>query len=156
MKHGIGGRQLQRSSNERRRLFQGLLRDLFIHGSIKTTMAKAKSVRSQAEKLITKAKKSEDYQRRKIYEVLSDKKSTSILWEEGKTRFSARTSGFTRIVHIGPRRGDNAEEVVLSFVDARPVKEVKKVEKTEVQKKVSTKKAVVLKEKAPKKTTKKE
>ena len=117
MRHNLFGKQLSRSKNERRRLRQGLLRDLFIKGAIVTTKAKAQSIRALAEKLITKAKKGTDQKKREVYSELSEKNVVDILWARAKTQFKNRTSGFTRVYMLGQRRGDAAVTVSLSFVD---------------------------------------
>lgn len=150
MRHGVFGKQLSRSKNERRRLRENLLRDLFKRGSIVTTKAKAQSVRGLAEKLITKAKIGSEQKKREVLAVLTDKESVAVLWERARVQFKERTSGFTRVSIMGQRRGDAATAVTLSFVDA----EVKKVEnaepkeavkKTEVKKSEKTTKTKVVK-----------
>ena len=150
MRHGVFGKQLSRSKNERRRLRQNLLRDLFKRGAIVTTKAKAQSVRGLAEKLITKAKEGSEQKKREVFSVLTDNKVVEILWERARVQFNNRTSGFTRVSIMGQRRGDAATSVTLSFVD----EEVKKSEgkASEPVKKIETKKAVKeLKEKSVKK-----
>lgn len=131
MRHSVFGRQLSRNKNERRRLLQGLARDLIHHGLVHTTLAKAKAVQPMIEKLVTSAKKSfgglhTDAQRQQVRKVLSDKDTEYLLIADAGTRFAKRQSGFTRIVKVGPRMGDNAEEVMLQFVDERVVAEVVK------------------------------
>lgn len=117
-------RKLSRTKNERRRLFQGLVRDLIVRGSVKTTVAKAKSARPIAEKLITLAKKGSA---REVEKQLASKDIEKKLFEDVKTKFANRTSGFTRIIRLGKRLGDATEEVLLQFVDEMPVvKPVKK------------------------------
>lgn len=145
MKHSYFGRKLSRTKNERRHLLAGLARDLLHRGIIKTTLAKAKAVQPLIEKLITQAKKGTENNRRLVLKTLVDRKLTAELFGAVKTRFNNRSSGFTRIVKLGQRRGDAAEEVLLSFVDApvatqlmppastkiktETIKEVKKVKK---------------------------
>ncbi|MBI3576438.1 50S ribosomal protein L17 [Candidatus Gottesmanbacteria bacterium] len=118
MRHSYFGRKLSRTVNERRRLFMILARELIAHGQITTTLAKAKAVQPLVEKLITRAKKGSQRDKRLVFHVLADKSSTTSLMEYAKTRFGSRTSGFTRIVKLGPRVGDATEEAMLSFVDA--------------------------------------
>lgn len=126
MRHAVFGRKLSRTKNERRRLFQGLARDLIVHGAIRTTLAKAKAVQPLVEKLITKAKYGEHIDVVQIQRVLDTRQLTEQLLADAKTRFFGRTSGFTKIVKMGKRLGDAAEEVLLSFVDERVVAEVVK------------------------------
>ena len=141
MRHGIGGRMLSRNTDERRRLIMILTRFLFLHGSLKTTFAKAKAIQPSVEKLITKAKKADNASLNEIRKQLADKASVQVLLGWAKTRFAKRSSGFTRIVKLGMRKGDGAEEVLLSFVDELAVVEtvkksvepkVKKVEEAEI------------------------
>lgn len=142
MRHSVGGYKLSRTKNERRRLLMILARDLILHGTVFTTRAKAKAVQPLVEKLITKAKDGSQAKVRQIFAVLADKDLTTSLVGQAATRFSKRTSGFTRIVKLGERRGDSAESVALQFVDAQELihleekKEVK-VEAARVPKKAS-------------------
>lgn len=141
MRHGVYGRKLHRTVDERRQLFMILLRSLFGEGKIVTTVAKAKSIQPTAEKLITKAKSASNADMRQIRKVLADRVTVGILMDWAKTRFSNRTSGFTRMIRVGRRLGDASETVELSFVDAAPVKP--EVVKTEVVKSVAAKGTVV-------------
>lgn len=130
MRHSVFGRKLSRTKNERRRLLQGLARDLIFRGMIRTTISKAKAVQPLVEKLITRAKKNGAGSIIAIKRVLSDKETEKFLFADAGTRFKTRGSGFTRIVRLGPRMGDAAEEVLLQFVDERVVAEVVKPPKT--------------------------
>ncbi len=148
MRHAYFGRKLHRTTNERQQLFRNLLRALIAHGSIKTTIAKAKSVVPAMEKLITKAKSGTEAAKRELFADLGgDKQSTQMLLDMAKTRFAARSSGYTRLVKLGSRQGDAAEMVELSFVDAPIVIEPKK--------EIVKKKAEAKPEKAAKKVVKK-
>lgn len=124
MRHSYFGKKLSRTSNERQSLFRNQMRSMVIHGAIKTTKTKAIAVRSDVERLITKAKKGTDAMRRDVLATLADRKLTDQLMEMAKTQFSSRDSGYTRIVKLGTRRGDATETVLLSFVDERVVAEV--------------------------------
>jgi large subunit ribosomal protein L17 len=112
--------KLSRTKNERRRLFQGLARDLIKHGRIRTTLGKAKAVQPLVEKLVTLAKKGSV---RGVEKVLADKDIEKLLNIDAKTRFANRSSGFTRIIKLGKRLGDATEEVFLQFVDMRDIAE---------------------------------
>lgn len=131
MRHSVFGRKLSRTKNQRRRLFAGLVRDLLIRDRITTTLAKAKAVQPIIEKLITKAREGSEANRRRVDAVLTDRKMTVKLFEEAKTRFSARSSGFTRIVKSGLKRGDATQTAILSFVDEKIVADVVKPKKHE-------------------------
>ena len=118
MRHGVFGKQLSRSKNERRRLRQNLLRDLFKRGAIVTTKAKAQSVRGLAEKLSPKQRRVRA-EKREVFSVLTDNKVVEILWERARVQFKNRTSGFTRVSIMGQRRGDAATSVTLSLSTKR-------------------------------------
>jgi large subunit ribosomal protein L17 len=135
MRHSVFGRKFSRTKNERRRLLQGLVRDLLIHGAIKTTLPKAKAARPIVEKLITKAKNGSRASRNQIEKVLASKDIEVVLLAEAKTRFASRASGFTRIIHLGNRRGDSTEEVLFQLVDEKVKVEVVKP-KVKVKKRV--------------------
>lgn len=157
MRHGYFGKQLSRTKNERRILFRNLARELILHGKIITTKAKAKAVQPIVEKLITKAKSGTDEKKREIYSVLTDSSIVQMLASDAKHRFVNRSSGFTRIIKLGPRRGDGAEEVILSFIDERPlsgeiVTEKKKEKKEDIKGTKTTEKKNVEKTKAMKKS----
>ncbi len=146
MRHSVFGRKLSRTKNERRRLFAGLIRDLLIHNRITTTLAKAKAVQPLIEKLMTKAREGSDANRRRVNAVLTDRQLTEKFFEEAKTRFSARQSGFTRIIKAGLKRGDATQTAILSFVDERVVVEVVKPKTEEkAPKQVKTEKKPVKK-----------
>jgi len=119
-----------------------LLRDRIV-----TSIAKAKAAAPIVEKLITKAKAGGEVNRRQVEAFLSDRFLTTRLFEETKTRFGSRTSGYTRITKLGKRMGDSTDTALLSFVDERV--------KTEVVAPATAKKEKVTKEKAVKKVAEK-
>lgn len=135
MRHSVFGRKLSRTKNERRRLLQGLARDLLVHGTIKTSLPKAKAAQPIVEKLITKAKDGSRASLNQIEKVLASKDIENALLADAKTRFANRKSGFTRIIHLGNRLGDATEEVLFQIVDERVKVEVVKP-KVEVKKRV--------------------
>jgi large subunit ribosomal protein L17 len=115
--------KLGRDSSARKALFRDLVTDLFIHERIQTTEAKAKEVRSIAEKLITLAKRGDLHARRQAAafvrreQVTEDQDAIQKLFSELATRYSERPGGYTRILKLGPRRGDAASMVYLELVD---------------------------------------
>lgn len=143
----VFGRQLKRDSNERKALFKGLMSSLVLHGRIQTTQEKAKSVKGQIEKLVTRARKGNGVfnSLQKYLTTPSIKK----LIEEVAPHFQNRPGGYTRIIRLGERFSDNASMVVLEWVEQitapAVVEKVEKVEKKLVVKRV--KKTVVKKEK---------
>lgn len=126
MRHRVAGRKLGRNTSQRRALYRSLMTELFRHESIRTTLAKAQSVQSEAEKLVSKAKtglakkqegKQDLAERRHVAAVLYDKAVVRKLFDEIAPRYAERPGGYTRIVKLGPRKGDAAEMAVLELVD---------------------------------------
>ena len=123
MRHQLAGRRLGRSTGHRSALFRNLVTELFRHGRIRTTEAKAKAVRPDAEKLITLAKRGlreESYAlhaRRLVAARLNGPEIVSELFNEIAPRYETRPGGYTRILKLGPRQGDGAEIVLLELVD---------------------------------------
>ncbi len=123
MRHNIKGRQLGRDASHRKALFRNLIKELYTHERIVTTEAKARAVRGDAEKLITKAKRNlgEDGNRvhaqRQVVAYLNNKPLATKLFEEIAPRYAERPGGYTRMIKLGKRQGDGAEMVILELVD---------------------------------------
>lgn len=132
MRHRISGRQLGRSKDERKALFKNLVRELIVGGRVKTTIAKAKAIKPLIDKLVTKAKKTTLAHNRGVYEALP-KESALLLINHIAPHFTNRTSGFSRIVRLGERSGDNAHMVILEWADTIEVPKVSKVSKGETK-----------------------
>lgn len=115
--------KLGRDASARKALFRDLVTDLFINERIQTTEAKAKEVRSIAEKLITKAKRGDLHARRQIASYVRRENATENqdviqkLFADIAPRYAERQGGYTRIMKLGPRRGDSAPMVYLELVD---------------------------------------
>ena len=106
-----------------RLLLETLAEQLFQHGKITTTEAKAKRLRPLAEKLITFAKKGDLAARRRVMATISNKSVVHTLFTEIGPRFEARDGGYTRITKVGPRKGDNAPMAVIEVLrDGTPAK----------------------------------
>ena len=123
MRHRVAGRILGRSSAQRKALRRNLITQLFIHGQIETTEAKAKAIRPAAEKLITLAKRGlqketdgQVHARRLAAARLNGKQAVSRLFGDIAPGYLERPGGYTRILKLGRRRGDNAEMVLLELV----------------------------------------
>jgi len=142
MRHSVYGRNFSRTSDEKKRLFTGLVRSLLISGSIDTTIAKAKAVQPMVEKLVTRAKMGKPSDLRRVMRTIPDREIAKRLMEESKTRFAGRNSGYTRIIKLGKREGDATEMVQFSFVDARIVTEVIAPRKLEAAKEKPKKEVV--------------
>jgi large subunit ribosomal protein L17 len=99
-------------------ILRGLSRSLILHGRIVTTEVKAKKTRPYVEKLITKARKGGLHNRRIVLSKLQDKKATHRLFDDIAPKTGDRPGGYTRILKLGPRRGDASPMAILELVDA--------------------------------------
>lgn len=116
MRHRLSGRKLNRPTAHRMHMLNGLVTDLIRHESIKTTEAKAKEVRRLAEKVITKGKSGGLHDRRLTGIILTDKNAVRKVFDELATRYEDRPGGYTRVVKLGPRKGDAAPMAVLELM----------------------------------------
>ena len=107
---------LDRKTAPRKALLRSLATSVIIYEKVKTTKAKAKAVKPIVEKLITTAKKNDLTARRKLLETLYHKKAVNKALEILGPRYKERKGGYTRIINIGRRQGDNAEIVQIEFV----------------------------------------
>ena len=123
MRHRAQGRKLGRTSAHRKAMFRNQLAALITHERITTTVAKAKELRPQAERMVTLARTPTLANRRRVLEDLSDKEVVQRLFDDIAPRFSDRPGGYTRIVRVGRRRGDNAEMAIIEFIDYEPSRE---------------------------------
>lgn len=110
------GPRLGGSPAHQRLILANLATQLFEHGRITTTEARARALRPHAEKLITKAKKGDLHNRREVLKTIRDKGVVHVLFTEIAPTFSERPGGYTRITKIGPRKGDNAPMAVIELV----------------------------------------
>ena len=127
MRHKIAGRRLNRTTEHRISMMRNMSTSLFRHERIKTTLPKAKELRSFAEKLITISRKESLHARRQVMRHIHDKEVVAKLFDTLSARYASRPGGYTRIIKIGPRRGDDAEMAYIELVGA----EVEVSEKTE-------------------------
>ncbi len=134
MRHNMAGRKLGRTSEHRRALFRNQLRSLIQHERIITTLPKAKELRPIIERMITKTRMANGvHARRLVNRWVADRDLIKRLFTEIGPRFASRPGGYTRILKLGPRRGDGAELAILELVDYKlpAVKEKKKKGKPE-------------------------
>lgn len=116
MRHGVQSQRFSRPTDQRLALFRGLVTDLLKHEQIRTTEAKAKAIRPLAEKMITLGKSGSLASRRRVLAYVYDKDVAGKLFEELASRYRERPGGYTRIVKLGPRKGDGAPVVQLELV----------------------------------------
>ena len=112
----MGNRKLGRDSAARKALFKSILTSFFRYGRIETTAAKAKEIRSLADKLITLAKRGDLSARRMAIARLADETVVRKLFDEIAGKYADRNGGYTRILKMGPRRGDAAPMVIIELV----------------------------------------
>ena len=109
-------RKLGRNSSARKALFKSILTSFFRYGRIETTEAKAKEIRSLADNLITLAKRGDLSARRQAIARLADEDVVRNLFDEIAGKYTDRQGGYTRILKMGPRRGDAAPMVIIELV----------------------------------------
>ena len=117
MKHNITHRKLNKTSSHRKALLMNLSNALLKHEQIKTTLPKAKELRPYVEKIITLGKKGDLHSKKKTISILQDKKNVQKVFDVFAIRYKDRLGGYTRIVKIGNRFGDNAPTAIIELVD---------------------------------------
>jgi large subunit ribosomal protein L17 len=135
------GPRLGGSPAHQRLIVSNLATQLFEHGRITTTEAKARVLRPVAEKLITKAKRGDLHNRREVLKTVRDKSVVHSLFTEIAPTFAERPGGYTRITKIGPRKGDNAPMAVIELVTEAYQPKAAQAAKKTAAKKTSAKKA---------------
>ena len=158
MRHLKAGRKFGRTSAHRKALFRNLVGALIERERISTTLSKAKDLRGKFERTITLGKKGTLHARRQAFKLAPQKEAVQKVFGPLADRYANRPGGYTRIIKIGPRRGDNASMVLIELVDREGENPTPK---QEAQKKTTTKKetkpkATEKKETKPKATEKKE
>ena len=117
MRHGIGGRKLQRKSGHRTAMFRNMAASLIKHEQIKTTVPKAKELRPYVEKLITLAKRGGLSNRRLAFARLLDEAQLAKLFDVLAERYKDREGGYTRIIKAGYRASDAVHMAIIELVD---------------------------------------
>ena len=117
MKHNIKNKKLNKNSSHRKAMFMNMSNALIKHEQITTTLPKAKELRRFIEKIITFGKKGDLFSRRKTVSILQDQKMTKKVFEILADIYKKRSGGYTRIVKLGNRFGDNAPMAVIELVD---------------------------------------
>ena len=123
MRHGHGLRKLNRTSEHRLAMLRNMMNSLIAHEAIKTTLPKAKELRRVIEPMITLAKEATVENRRLAFNRLRDRDSVTKLFNELGPRYKARPGGYTRILKMGFRVGDNAPMAYVELVDRPEVSE---------------------------------
>ena len=142
MKHNIKNKKLNKTSSHRKAMFMNMSNALIKHEQITTTLAKAKELRRFIEKIVTLGKKGDLTSRRKSISILQDKNMSKKVFEVLANRYQNRNGGYTRIIKLGNRFGDNAPTAIIEFVDrdenakgldSGPITEKKSTEEVEEQ-----------------------
>ena len=111
-----GYKKLGRPSAHRKSMLRNLVTDLFKYGRIQTTQDRAKETRRIAEKMITLAKRGDLHARRQVLAYVFDESTVTKLFEDIAPKYADRNGGYTRILKLGPRQGDNADVVFVELV----------------------------------------
>jgi len=117
MRHGDKIKNLGRTNSHRKALLSNLACELIAHKRIVTTLAKAKALRVYVEPLITKGKENTTHQRRMVFSYLQDKEAINELFSTIAEKVGGRPGGYTRVIKLGARQGDNAETALIELVD---------------------------------------
>ena len=117
MRHGDKIKNLGRTNSHRKALLSNLACELIAHKRIVTTLAKAKALRTFIEPLITKGKDNTTHQRRIVFSYLQDKEAVTELFGAIAEKVGGRPGGYTRVIKLGIRHGDNAETALIELVD---------------------------------------
>lgn len=123
MRHRVAGKKLNRDIKHRKALFKNLINALVMHEEIQTTESKAKAIKGLTDMLISRGKKRTLHARRMIAAFLQNGKAVNKIVDELAIRFADRVGGFTRIIRLGRRRGDNAMVVKMELVEKAAVEE---------------------------------
>lgn len=116
MKHRKSVLKLNRTSSHRKAMFRNMVTSLFKHDKIKTTEAKAKGLRSIADKMVTLAKRGDLHARRQVLSFIREKDIVHQLFNDVTEKFNSRQGGYTRIIKLGPRKGDVAPMVQIELI----------------------------------------
>lgn len=145
MRHGKKVNHLGRTSSHRKAMLSNMAASLIRHKRINTTLAKAKELRKYVEPLITKSKEDSTHSRRTVFAYLRDKEAVSELFRDVAPKVASRPGGYTRIIKLGNRLGDNADMCLIELVDFNEIytsgKAEKKAKTTRRSKSATKKKA---------------
>lgn len=127
MRHAKAGYKLGRTSSHRKAMFRNMITSLLVHEKIKTTDVKAKELKRLADKMVTLGKRGDLHARRQALAFVRSRAAVKKLFEEISPRFANRAGGYTRVIKLGYRHGDNAPVSLVEFVvEGEKKKETKK------------------------------
>jgi large subunit ribosomal protein L17 len=122
MRHKVAGYKLKRDVGARNALFRGLVTSVLDKERVITTVPKAKAVKPLIDRMITLAKEDTLHSRRQAAAIIENPQVVKKLFDKLGTRFGQRNGGYTRIVRLGPRKGDGAEQAMLELVGSELIK----------------------------------
>ena len=127
MRHRIGYKKLNRTSEHRKALFKNMLNSLIKYEQIKTTLPKAKQLKPLIDRVITIGKKNDLSNKKRLFSKLQDKHSVTKVFKVLSTRYTKRNGGYSRVLKAGFRTGDDAPMAIIELVDRNP--EERKIDK---------------------------
>ena len=140
MRHNLGYRKLNKTSEHRKALFKNMLNSLIKYEQIVTTLPKAKELKPQIDKVITIGKKNDLHNKKKLFSKLQNQSSVKKVFDELSKRYSKRKGGYSRVLKAGFRTGDDAPMAVIELVDRNTeAKKIDKPKKVEAENKEKTK-----------------
>ena len=152
MRHGKAGTKLGRTPSHRKAMFRNMVTSLLQHERIVTTEVKAKEIGRLTEKMITLGKRGDLHARRQAVAFIRSNEVVKRLFSEYAQRYASREGGYTRVLKLEPRAGDNAPMALVELVD-RPITESKEKKEAKVKKETKPKKETKAKKEAKEKKT---
>ncbi|MCU4138733.1 MAG: Ribosomal protein L17 [Thermodesulfobacteria bacterium] len=134
MRHRKVSRKLGRDAEHHKAILRNMVTDLFKYGKITTTLAKAKELRRVADKMITLAKRGDLTSRRRALAFIRDKNIVRKLFSELREKYLNRAGGYTRVIKIGPRRGDASMMAIVELVEEKITTKRSKLKKERLKK----------------------
>jgi large subunit ribosomal protein L17 len=136
MRHNKTGRRLGRKPDHRQHMMRNMVTSFFENEKITTTVTRAKELRKLVDKMITLGKRGDLHARRQVLQVIADQKVVAKLFEMIAPRYSERPGGYTRIIRLENRQGDNAPMAIIELVEEGFVAKESASEDSEVDKKI--------------------
>ncbi len=134
MRHRKVSRKLGRDTEHHEAILRNMVTDLFKHGRVTTTLAKAKELRRLADRMITLAKRGDLASRRRALAFIKDKNVVKKLFNQLREKYLDRSGGYTRIIKIGPRRGDSSIMAIVELVEEKLATKGSKLKKEKIKK----------------------
>ena len=134
MRHRKVSRKLGRDTEHHKAILRNMVTDLFKHGRVTTTLAKAKELRRVADKMITLAKRGDLASRRRALAFIRDKSVVKKLFNQLREKYLDRAGGYTRIIKVGPRRGDASFMAIVELVEEKLTTKGSKLKKEKIKK----------------------